>query len=214
MLDDNPDLREIFTRMGGQASVVDAYFSSAMSILGLIAAAYAVSATLRLRSEEASLHAEPVLATPVGRLRWAASHLTFVLAGPAAVMAVGGLVAGLAHGLDTGRVGEALPRVLGAALAQLPAVWAIAAPSVALFGLLPHLTGLSWAAVGAAVGVTLFGATLDVGQWVLNLSPFTHIPDLGAREVTVTPFLGLLALAAALVLLGLAGLRRRDLALG
>ncbi|MBA9005198.1 ABC transporter permease [Thermomonospora cellulosilytica] len=214
MLRDSPGLRDIFTRMGGQAGLLDAYFSSSMNVLGLIASAYAVSAALRLRSEEASLHAEPLLATPVGRLRWAASHLTFTLAGPAAAMTVGGLVAGLVHGLDTGRVGDVLPRVLGAATAQVPAVWVIAALSVALFGLLPHWTGLSWAAVAAAAGITLFGAVLDLGQWLLDLSPFTHIPVLGVRDVSPTPFLGLLALTTMLMVIGMAGFRRRDLALG
>ncbi|GAA2735237.1 ABC transporter permease [Actinocorallia aurantiaca] len=214
MLRDSPGLREIFVRLGGESSLLDAYFSSSMSVLGLIAAAYAVSSALRLRSEEAGLRAEPVLAAPVGRLKWMASHLVFVLAGPAVVLAAGGLVAGLVHGLDTGRVGDVLPSVLGAAMAQVPAVWLTAASAVALFGLFPRLTGLSWAVVGAAAGITMFGAVLDLRQWVLNLSPFTHVPALGAQDGTVTPFLGLLALTAALVLIGLAGFKRRDLALG
>ncbi|MEV0662765.1 ABC transporter permease [Actinomadura luteofluorescens] len=211
MVKDNPDLAKIFTRLGGQGGITDAYFASIMSMLGLIAAAYAVSATLRLRTEETAQRAEPLLATPVGRLRWASGHLVFALLGPVAGLGVAGLAAGLAHGLDTGDPGREVPRVLGAALAQLPAVWLVAAIALALFGLAPRLTGGAWAAVGVFAVVTLFGAGLDLNQWALDVSPFTHVPKLPGHEFTAVPLLWLLAVAAVLSALGLAGLRRRDL---
>lgn len=214
MIADNPGLREIFTRLGGASGLLDAYFASVMGILGLIAAAYAVSATLRLRVEEAALHIEPLLATPVGRLRWAAGHLTMAAAGSAALLFTGGLAASLVHGLASGRLRDDLPEVLGAAMAQLPAVWLIAAICVALFGLLPHLTTLSWAAVAAAGLIMAFGAALDLTQTIRNLSPFTHVPQIGSADFTPIPLIGLLLAAAVLVALGLTGFRRRDLALG
>ena len=122
-----------------------------MGILGLIAAAYAIQATLRLRVEESSLRAEPVLATLVGRLRWAGSHLVFSVLGPTVALAAAGLAAGLAHGLNTGHVGRELPRVLGAAMVQLPAVWLLAAIAVALFGLLPRLALAAWGALAVCL---------------------------------------------------------------
>jgi ABC-2 type transport system permease protein len=145
MLRDNPSLRDFATRMGDQAGLVDAYLAAILSLVGLIAAAYAVQATLRLRSEETSGRAEPVLATAVGRLRWAASHLVCSVLGPTAALATAGLATGLAYGLSTGDVGRQLPRVLAGAMVQLPAVWVLAAIAVALFGLLPRLTLVAWA---------------------------------------------------------------------
>jgi ABC-2 type transport system permease protein len=56
-----------------------------------------------------------------------------------------------------------------------------------------------------------FGAALRLGQWMLDLSPFTHIPKIPGGDFTVTPLLWLTALAMALTVGGLAGLRRRDL---
>ncbi|GAA4326066.1 hypothetical protein GCM10023178_38580 [Actinomadura luteofluorescens] len=60
--------------------------------------------------------------------------------------------------------------------------------------------------------VTLFGAGLDLNQWVLDVSPFTHVPKLPGHAFTAVPLLWLLAVAAVLSALGLLGLRRRDLA--
>ncbi|WP_242900798.1 ABC transporter permease [Actinomadura terrae] len=214
LVDDNPDLEKIFTKLGGQAAIVDAYFASVMSMLGLFAAAYAVSATLRLRAEESGQRAEPLLATPVGRLRWAASHLVFTLLGSAAVLAVGGLTAGLAHGVDDGDPGREVPRVLGAALAQLPAVWLVAAAAMAIYGLAPRYSAAGWGVVAVAAVITLFGTSLDLAQIVLDISPFTHVPKLPGHEFSATPLAWLLAVAAALGAAGLAAFRRRDLALG
>jgi ABC-2 type transport system permease protein len=54
----------------------------------------------------------------------------------------------------------------------------------ALFGLLLRFTSLSWAALGAFV---LLGELLQVDQWMLDLSPFTHIPKLPGGEISAEP---------------------------
>ncbi|WP_018653918.1 ABC transporter permease [Actinomadura flavalba] len=213
LMRDNPEMREIMTRMGGGSGATDAYFSSVMEMLGLFAAAYAVSASLKPHAEEASLRAEPLLSAPVSRLRWLASHLLFAFAGPAALLAVGGLATGVMHALGRGGPGD-VPSLLGAALAQAPAVWLIAGVAVLLFGLLPGLSGASWAVVGVTVTITLFGAVLDLSQPVRDLSPFTHVPRLPGPSPDLLPLAWLLLAALALTAAGLAAFRRRDLRLG
>ena len=75
MLEESPQLAAIFEQLGGAAGITDAFFATSMGILALIATAYAIRSVLRLRVEEESLRAEPVLATATPRLRWAGSHL-------------------------------------------------------------------------------------------------------------------------------------------
>jgi ABC-2 type transport system permease protein len=208
---DNPTLREIFVRMGGRTGLIDAYFAGIMGVLGLIAAAYAIQATLRLQLEETRGRAEPVLATSVGRVRWAASHLTFSILGPAVALASAGLTAGLAHGLNTDNVGRELRQVLGGAMVQLPAVWVLAAIAVALFGLLPRLAPAAWGALAVYLLFLMVGAAMQLNQSLLDISPFTHIPKAPGAAVTATPLVWLTATAAALTATGLIGLRRRDI---
>jgi ABC-2 type transport system permease protein len=211
MVAGNSNLEEIFTRMGGRTGIVDAYLVSVMGILGLMAAGYAIQATLRLRAEETSGRAEPVLATAVGRLQWAASHLVFSVLGSALALVAAGLTVGLTYGSTAPDLGHQLLRVLGGALAQVPAVWVLAAVAVALVGLVPRFAAVAWGVLGWCVILLLVGAALQLDQWVMDLSPFTHVPRVPGAAVAATPLVVLLAVAVALGGAGLAGLRRRDM---
>lgn len=208
---DAPQMADVFARLGGAAGLVDDYFATVTGLFGLIASAYAVQATLRARAEETGGRAEPVLATAVGRLRWLGGHLVFSLLGPAAALASAGVATGLAHGLDAGDAGRQVPRLLAAALVQLPAVWVLAGLTVALYGLLPRLTPAGWAAPVFCLLVGMVGAAIGLDQWVLDISPFTHVPRLPADQAGPVPLLWLSAVAAALTAAGLAAFRRRDL---
>jgi ABC-2 type transport system permease protein len=214
----NPQLEDFFARLGGKAGVGDAFFTLALALFGEVLAVYAIQAALRLRSEEMAVRADPVLATPVGRLQWAASHLVFAALGPAIALVVFGLSAGLTYGLNSGDtfaslgagVGHEVPRALAAALAYLPAVWVLAGIAVALFGLLPRFLFLSWATLATFVLLELAGELQLVNQAVLDLSPFTHVPRVLVHQGSAVPLVWLLGITALLTIAGLAGFRRRD----
>ncbi|HEX5299058.1 MAG TPA: ABC transporter permease [Streptosporangiaceae bacterium] len=205
-------LQRAFTRIGGQAAIVNAYLAGLMLLAGMVAAAFATSAVLRLRAEETAGRAEPVLATATSRVRWGLSHLAVAAGGSALLLAVAGLATGLGYGLRTGSPGPETARMLGAAMAQLPATLLVAGVAVALVGWWPvAAVAGAWTAVGAVVVISLFGAVLQLSHWGLDISPFTHVPKLPGGTVTVTPLLWLSVAALALAAAGLAGLRRRDI---
>ncbi|HEY0639768.1 MAG TPA: ABC transporter permease [Pseudonocardiaceae bacterium] len=212
VLGDNPALRSFVDRFGGTTVLADAYLATSMGIAAILAAAYAVQSALRLRGEEQAARAEPLLATAVPRTTWALSHYVIALLGPVVLLTVAGLAGGLAHGLRVGAVGEQLPRVVAAALVQLPAVWVVAGIALAVFGVAPRWAAAGWGVLGAFLLITELGPTLDLPGWVIDLSPFGHVPRVPVVSPAATPLLALLAVAAALSAVGLAGLRRRDLA--
>jgi ABC-2 type transport system permease protein len=103
-------------------------------------------------------------------------------------------------------------RLLGAAMAQLPASLAVAGAAVLLFGLLPRASVAgAWTVVGVLVLIALFGQVLRLSQPILDVSPFTHVPRLPGAAVTGTPLLWLSLAGVALAAAGLAGLRHRDI---
>lgn len=211
LADSSPQLQQIVAKLGGPGGLVDSYLASMLGLFGLLSAAYTVQAMLRLRSEETGLRAEPVLATRVGRLPFAAAHLTVAALGGAALLVVGGVVAGLAHGLSTGDIGGALPKVLAGAMVQLPAAWVLAGVTLALFGLFPRFAAGGWAALVVCLLLGQLGPVLQAPQWAMDISPFTHVPKLPGGAFTATPVVWLVVAAALLSAAGLAAFRRRDI---
>ncbi|MFU8850450.1 ABC transporter permease [Micromonospora sp. SL1-18] len=207
----NQQLTDILTRMGGRSGLTDAFLAAIFGITGMVAAAYTVQATLRLRQEESSGRVEALLATRVGRLRWAMSHLAFALLGTALLLALSGVAGGLVYGAQVHDIGGQVGRLLGAALVQLPAAWVLAGFGTALIGLVPRLSALAWAALILSVLLVELGALFGLSQWIVDLTPFAHVPKLPGSGFTVAPILWLTVIAVALGAAGLAGLRRRDM---
>ncbi|MFE5947687.1 ABC transporter permease [Streptomyces sp. NPDC056480] len=200
---DNVQARQIFERMGGQSALTDAFLATMVSLFGMVAALFAVGSVLRPHGEETSGRAEPLLANALGRVRWAAGHLLIAFGGSALILALSGIGLALSYGHDAGPV-------LGASLAQLPAVWTPAGLAALLWGAAPKAATAAWGVAGLCLVLGWVGPALGLPQAALNLSPFGHLPKLPGPETAWTPVLVLTALAAALVTAGLAGLRRRD----
>ncbi len=208
---DSARIRDIIDRFGGTDSLEWAFIAISFSFLGVGAAAQAISATLRLHNEEVSSRAETLLAGAVSRYRWAASHLVFAVLGTAVSLLTAGLVAGLAYGVATGDVSATLARVLAAAAVQLPVVWLMASITLALVGVMPRFAPAAWAVLVAVIALYLLGSVAGMPQWVQDLSPFTHVPRVPGESLRVAPLLWMSAAAGVLTVLGLTGLRRRDL---
>ncbi|MFK0282456.1 ABC transporter permease [Streptomyces sp. NPDC090499] len=204
LVGDNDSAREIFERMGGQSGLTDAFLASMVGMLGLVAALYVVASVLRLNGEETSGRAEPLLAGPVSRLRWAAGHLTIAFAGAALIMLLAG--AGFAVGY-----GRQVGPILGACLVQLPAVWVIGGVAVLLYGVAPRLAPAAWGVAVAVLLIGWVGPALNAPRLVLDLSPFGHLPKLPGGGMEWGPVVTLTGVAVVLVGVGLAGLRRRDI---
>jgi ABC-2 type transport system permease protein len=115
-------------------------------------------------------------------------------------------------GLAVGGAGGETARMLGAGLAQLPAAAVLAGVAALAFGAVPDgCVAIAWTAVGLAVLLNIFGQAVQLSPWVLDISPFTHVPRLPGGTVSATPFIWLSVIAISLCMSGLAALRRRDI---
>ena len=202
--------QDIVERMGGTGALEQAFVAVAFCMLGMMAAAFAISLTLRPHQEEAGQRAETVLSGAVGRSRWLAGHLAIALIGSAVAMLIAGAAAGLTYGVAAHDIGGKLSMVVATAAVQLPAVWLSAAVTVALFGLAPRFSPVAWGVLVGFVALYLIGSLSGFPQWLLDLEPFAHIPRVTGGAFTPVPLLWLLAIDAALIALGMAAFRRRD----
>ncbi|MGW5716285.1 ABC transporter permease [Amycolatopsis sp. NPDC003865] len=206
----SPQAQQIFERLGGSHALTQAFLAAMAGMFAMVAALYGVQAVLRMRGEETAIRLEPVLATSVGKLRWAGGHLVFAFLGTALLLLAGGLFMGLANGLRTGDVGGSVGDALAGMLVQLPAAWVVVALAVAIFGLLPGFSAAAWAVGALALLLSLFGPVVNLPQAVLDVSPFQHPPKIPGQEFVATPLVWLLAIVVVALVAGLVGWRRRD----
>jgi ABC-2 type transport system permease protein len=122
-----------------------------------------------------------------------------------------GLVTGLSYGIAADDVGGRLRTVLAVAATQLPAIWMLAAVTVALFGLVPRLTPVAWGVLVTFVAVYLLGSIAGFPHWLLDLVPFVHTQRVPGESFRAEPVMWMLLIDMTLIAVGLAGFRRRDL---
>ena len=110
---DNEALTDIIAAQG-HGTLVEQYLAMSFRILALITAGFAIQSALRIRSEETSTHAEQVLATPVSRARFAASHLAMAFGGTLVILLLVGLAFGVADAAVTGDADAIWQSIVGA----------------------------------------------------------------------------------------------------
>jgi ABC-2 type transport system permease protein len=209
------NIREAVAHLGagGSGPMTALFLSAIMSIVGVLAAACAVQTVIRLRQEEVGGSAEVTMATPVSRVRWL---FDFVLVGLIAIVLVL-LAAALAAGLSAVAAGEKASTIddaFAAAAAQFPVALVYLGGLTLVFVLAPSWTvAVGWAALAAGAFVGIFGALIQLPDWLRHVSPFADAPVVvGVVDWTGGYWMfgiALVALAAAAVLI-----RRRDFAIG
>jgi len=211
-LEDNDQFREALGEIGG--SLTDAFIGIMLSFMAVTIAAYGVQALLRLRSEESSGRIESVLGTGISRLRWMLSHIVYVVLGVVVLSLLTGLSMGLTYVLSSGVAWSNVTAITAAALTQASAILALTGFTVLIFSMLPRFSvAIAWGAYSACLLIIELGVLLRLPQWVLDFSPFGHLPIMPAESFELTPVVSLLAVAVATTAAGLWFFNRRDVTL-
>ncbi|HEX7460933.1 MAG TPA: ABC transporter permease [Dermatophilaceae bacterium] len=206
----NPQLEEIIRRIGGEQSLIDAFFAAVLPVMATVGTIHSVQAMLRLRSEETETRVEQVLGTAVTRTRLMASHLVHALASPPILMTAVGLSAGGAYAASVHDASKAWA-VLGGALVLVPAMWVFSGVTMALIGMAPERSVLAWGVLAACGFLGQLGPILQLPDMVLRISPFANVPKFPGTDLDIVPLAALSVIAIALTTAGIRGFQRRDI---
>lgn len=201
---------EILSVFGGADGMVEGYLGFMGIYFAIMVAVYAILSVQALRGEEQGVRTEPVLAAAVSRTGWLLSWVTVTGLGALWLLVLAGIGDGLGAALSTGNWGLFGPVLLGH-LAHTPAIWLLLGLAVALYGVAPRITGLTWVVFVYGTVLSFFGDMLDLDDAVLDTSVFRHVGQHPAEDISWAA-VGLLTLIATiLVAVGAACFRRRDL---
>ena len=101
-------------------------------------------------------------------------------------------------------------RLLGATVPYAVPVLLLAALTWLAYGIRSRWAAIGWLALGFCFVVMMFGALLQLPDWLMDVSPFRHLAQMPAEDFRVVPVVVLLAITAAVGALGMVCLRRRD----
>jgi ABC-2 type transport system permease protein len=208
----NPRLADLAAQ-GGVTGLdrTEGYAGAMFGLLGVAVSMYAVVRTAGLAAEETAGRLTLLLANPVARTSVLATHAVATLGGAVVLLAVAAVAtwagsgagsgAGLGLGAAIAGTGNVLPLVV---LSLAAAVLALgAAPRVvALVGAVPAVGGFLLKTVGTAMGAP---------AWVTGVSPFAHLAPVPLTSPNWPAADAMLALAAALSVLGAHAYTLRDL---
>lgn len=212
MLSGMSDLeRSILAESGG--SLEESFAITIAGMNAFVATVFGLLVIGRAHTEETGGRGELLAAAPIPRAAWPGSYL------PAALLTAG--LGALAGGASLGAIGSAsvgdgafFGKLLGAATAQIPAIWVMVALAFALYAWLPRSGWLRWLPWVYAFVVGLFGDLLKLPDAARNVSPYEHTPQYPVHDMEPLPLIALLATAAAVTLIGYIGVRRRNLQFG
>jgi ABC-2 type transport system permease protein len=189
-------------------NAADGYLAFTQVYLALIACGYLVQALGTLRHDETAGRLEPMLAGTIGRGRWLGVQLLVVSLCLVLMVTGSALALSATTALSTGGSGHT-GTLMKAGLAYVPAELVIAGVAVLLFGFAPRAFALAWATFGAVTFIGLLGSGLQLPQWLLDLSPLTHVGNPPVGDIDTSALAWLTVVALGLTATAFAAFRQR-----
>lgn len=210
----NEEMQKLLAAIGGSTvEITDIMFSSMFVISGIALTGYALQLLTRMRSEETAGRLELLLSTKKSRQNWLFVNLVFSLASAIFILFLTGLLAGATYALvSNGSLLENATRLGFSILVHAPAMIVTVGASLILFGILPrNFVAFSWLLLAICLIIFQLGALLDLPQWALNISPFSHTPASPANNITLRPLIAQTLIGGFLIAISFLLFRRRDL---
>lgn len=207
------NVNDLARKFGGGSSIASAegFLGLTFALVGVVLAVFAASQVVAGRQEEGTGRIDALLVFGSSRTRWLAAR---ALIGAVIVVTLA-VIAGVTAWLGTVLSGNgvSLAASVRGALNVVPIALLFGGVGLVAFGLLPRATAaISYGAITLAYLVQLIGSLAQAPDWVLDLSPFTHVAPVPLLPANVTAMLIMLAAAVLLVFVGSAGFRHRDVA--
>ncbi len=209
---DNPQMKQFLEQLGGSAGTVeDIFLATETKFIAVAVAAAGIALVLRLGASERSGLGEAVLATPTTRPRWYLAHVVVAVAATTLFMTVVGVAVGIAGGRASATA-PGVGQTVGAFLSTLPAIWLLIGIGALLVGWNPRFAPFAWAVLLVGFVVAELGPTMELPQWLIDVSPFTHLSQLPGGDFAALAAGVMTVIAAGFVAGGGLAYRQRDAA--
>ncbi len=207
-IDSNEMIKDMFGN-NPEYSLTEQFITMLMVVLSILATVPAILIFLKVRGEEKKERNEHLLTRGISRYKILAYYflISIVMGGVSLFLSIFGLWASAASVME-----DPIPFVnlLKAGMAYLPAMLTVLIIATLLFGLLPKWTPLVWMYVIYSFITVYLGGLIDMPDWLVNISSFSHIPQLPVEEFSWTRIVVLLIISLVGAIISFLGYRKRD----
>ncbi|WP_156809592.1 ABC transporter permease [Gracilibacillus halophilus] len=190
-------------------SVTEQFITQLMVILAIIATIPAVTSFLNIRSEEKKERLEHLYTKNVSRIR-----LFFVYVGIGCVVGPLALLLSVIGLWLSSMMVMADPLsfsiFMKAGMVYVPAIWVVLVIASLLFAFVPKWTSIVWVYVVFSFITVYLGDLIDIPEWLVNVSSYSHIPQLPVENVTWLSLVVLIIVWAIGTWISMAKYRYRD----
>ncbi len=208
---DSSAARDMIEQLGGRGALEDTLIAVELSMVAVIVTCFALAVVGHSGADERDGRTEQVLATATSRSRSLLATVLVALVGATWLLLVTGLAVTVGYGTAAGALGGTFGRIIPAALVQAPAVWLVTAVAVAAYTLRSRWAVLGWGFLVGFLTVGQLGELLRLPGWVIDVSPYVHVPRMPTEPFALAPSLALTCLAAALLAASWWRYRTRDI---
>jgi polyether ionophore transport system permease protein len=210
-LKESPDAAKVLEKLGSSGSTATTFLGFVFGLVALVAALFTAFRVSADREEESSGRLDNLFVGPVDRRSWFLWQGLVTVAG-AVVITVGSAafawLGAIARGADV-----SLPRLLEGGLNCLPVVVLFTGLGFLAFAAIPRgTTGVALGAIALSYLVLIVGSLIKAPRWVLDLSPFQHVPPVPATGWEPVSAAALFLIGVGMCLLGARIFARRDIA--
>ncbi|KMJ59447.1 ABC transporter permease [Bacillus sp. LL01] len=192
-------------------TLTEQFMTMLMAIISMLCTIPPIMFLMKLKGEEKRGQIEHILARAVSRYRLLGSYLILSLVFGFVMLFLA--ILGLWVAADSVMEDPiSLQSFMKAGLVYLPALWVMTGIGVVTVGIKPKLTGITWLVLGYSFFVVYLGRMLQLPDWMANLSPYGHIPQIPVEEISYLNLATLSLLALVLMIAGFMGFRKRDIA--
>ena len=191
-------------------TLTEQFVSMLMSVISMISTVPALMFLFKLKGEEKQNRTEHLLTRAVSRYKLLGSYLflSMVLGFVMLCLAVIGLWSAAANVMQDPISFSLLCK---AAIVYLPAIWMMTGLGVFVIGVIPRFSGFAWLYLGYSFFVVYLGELLQFPEWMGNLSPFGHVPQVPVEEINYVSITLLTCFSVFLMIIGFIGYRKRDI---
>ena len=181
-------------------------------VMAMIASVPVIMFILKAKSEEKSIRAELLFATPTSKTKYLLGFvvIAFIAAILVQLAQAFGLFVLSSSMLDNPS-DLPLSFLLPSVLVYVPAMWIMGGIATLFVGLFPKRIGWIWAYYAFAFFAMMYGRMIPGIEWLANVTPFGWVPQLPVDDINWIAMIVMSAIGIGLAALGILFYNKRDI---